>query len=258
MYMTVKRFCILLFAVTALMALSAFAVSAQSMGDEPEDGTEGPVAAISVAGDVDRNGKVEPADARQALRFAVGLDADLLPYCADADYDGDGAVTPEDARGILRRAVGLEDAEGPQPGNAGFDRDTAIAAVLREKYRSEVPDGLLHLQSYRLLAEETDRGGEVTVWLIVCHAVYRMSDGPEALECGFVPTAITFSPDGSGGHTVKAYWTPREGADHVSEVRAAFPAAAAEEALAAEKYARILLEDTREQAAEYLRHLGNS
>lgn len=61
-------------------------------------------------GDVDLDGKVSAADARLALRAAVGL----FPLTAGsdaflaADADGSGAVSAGDARSILRAAVGLE------------------------------------------------------------------------------------------------------------------------------------------------------
>lgn len=61
-------------------------------------------------GDVDGNGKVTVADARYALRQAVGL-IELAPTSknyAAADADRDGKVTVSDARLILRGAVGLE------------------------------------------------------------------------------------------------------------------------------------------------------
>ena len=59
-------------------------------------------------GDVNLDGTVTAADARYALRAAVGLETPdaLLKRLADAD--GDGAVTASDARRILRAAVKLE------------------------------------------------------------------------------------------------------------------------------------------------------
>lgn len=60
-------------------------------------------------GDLDNDGKISAADARIALRLAVGLDemTDSLAYAAD--IDGDNKVTAADARLLLRIAVGLED-----------------------------------------------------------------------------------------------------------------------------------------------------
>lgn len=61
-------------------------------------------------GDIDQNGKVTSADARLALRAAVGLEN--YPVGSEkfalADYDRNGKITSADARYILRLAVGLE------------------------------------------------------------------------------------------------------------------------------------------------------
>ena len=61
-------------------------------------------------GDVDNDGDVTAADARLALRAAVGLEdyaPQSLPFVR-ADYDKDGEITASDARMILRTAVALE------------------------------------------------------------------------------------------------------------------------------------------------------
>ena len=62
-----------------------------------------------VLGDVDIDGSVTAADARLALRAAVGLEnyksgSDKFKR---ADYDGSGVIEASDARSILRVAVGL-------------------------------------------------------------------------------------------------------------------------------------------------------
>ena len=67
-------------------------------------------------GDVDLNGKIEPADARLALRIAVkfepSITLDSVAYEAANVAEMDkGTVDPADARLILRKAVGFEDDE---------------------------------------------------------------------------------------------------------------------------------------------------
>ncbi|MCR5040950.1 MAG: dockerin type I repeat-containing protein, partial [Clostridia bacterium] len=64
-------------------------------------------------GDIDGDGTVTAADARLALRIAVGLEEVTLRQRAAGDVDLDGASTPADARLILRKVVGLE--EFPEP-----------------------------------------------------------------------------------------------------------------------------------------------
>ncbi len=65
---------------------------------------------LNGSGDVDGDGKVTAADARTALRAAVGIDDlnDLQKAAADAD--GDGKITAADARAILHKSVGGESA----------------------------------------------------------------------------------------------------------------------------------------------------
>mgnify|MGYP007101892316 CR=1 FL=1 len=70
-----------------------------------------PLAAVANAiGDVDGNGEVGTADARLALRAAIGLESYAKGSAAfkAADVDFNGAVETADARLILRAAIGLE------------------------------------------------------------------------------------------------------------------------------------------------------
>ncbi len=59
-------------------------------------------------GDVNGDGRIDPADARLALRISVGLSKVISSSYDAADYDSDGTVTAADARAILRKAVGLD------------------------------------------------------------------------------------------------------------------------------------------------------
>ena len=59
-------------------------------------------------GDIDKDGIVSAADARLALRAAVGLEKLTEEEKALADVDGISGITSADARLILRVAVGLE------------------------------------------------------------------------------------------------------------------------------------------------------
>ena len=69
-----------------------------------------------ITGDVDGSGEITPADARLALRIALGLmkdgDVDMTEEMqARADVDGKDGVQPADARLILRKSLGLVDPE---------------------------------------------------------------------------------------------------------------------------------------------------
>lgn len=63
-------------------------------------------------GDVDKNGKITPADARQILRFAASLDKYNDEQKLLADVISDGKITPSDARKALRIAASLEGSAG--------------------------------------------------------------------------------------------------------------------------------------------------
>lgn len=69
--------------------------------------TDGP-AKVACLGDIDCDGDIEPADARLALRYSVGLDDPSEQEELWANMDGDEEVEPADARTILRIAVGLD------------------------------------------------------------------------------------------------------------------------------------------------------
>ena len=119
--MTVKKWIAVLFTAAALMTL--LTVTALASGWWEGAATYAavyPGEPALVKGDTDRNGAVEAADARQALRFAVGLDPDLRPYLTGADYDGDSQLTSADARGILRCAVGLEGEAVPRADDGAY------------------------------------------------------------------------------------------------------------------------------------------
>lgn len=64
---------------------------------------------LGVPGDVDIDNVVSAGDARQALRFSIGLADPTAEELYMADVDGDLVITANDARTILRVAVGLDD-----------------------------------------------------------------------------------------------------------------------------------------------------
>ena len=83
----------------------------------PGNGPVFPTAPTPIAGDLDGSGALEPADARLALRYAVGLEPilEMQQTLYLVDRDGDGKATPADARLILRAAVGLDGFRLPDP-----------------------------------------------------------------------------------------------------------------------------------------------
>lgn len=140
--------------------------------------------------------------------------------------------------------------------------EKAILSVLNEKYnKAGKPDGLLHIENYYLLANETASGTPLkdnfghmqiaNVYLLVYHMKYSVNgDQLEEVEGDFVPTAITFSIDENGQYTLKEYWTPRNGANYEKDVRSKFPGSSATEALNTEKYAEELIKENWRLANE--------
>ncbi len=64
---------------------------------------------LCMPGDIDADGVISAADARLALRAAVGLESFDEAKKKTSDADCDGSITASDARMILRASVGLED-----------------------------------------------------------------------------------------------------------------------------------------------------
>ena len=84
--------------------------SVHKTGDRLPEGAEQPGPTFT-PGDVDGNGKVETADARYALRRAIGLEkyAEGSREFLACDVNRDGKAGTDDARYILRRSIGLKD-----------------------------------------------------------------------------------------------------------------------------------------------------
>jgi len=140
--------------------------------------------------------------------------------------------------------------------SANGNLETAISSVLNEKYNKEgKPDGLIHIETYKLLASSTASGTPLkgsswhmkiaNVYLLVYHMKYSVSGGQlEEVEGDFVPTAIAFAVNENGEYTLEDYWTPQTGANYEKDVRSKFPGEAADNALDAEKYAEDLIKES--------------
>lgn len=91
-------------------------------------------AARILLGDLNADGKLSAADARAALRLAVGADRMDLDLLLVGDVNGSGNVTAADARMILRCAVGLENFGGKT-----VEADIRPAASILDMLPSAVP-----------------------------------------------------------------------------------------------------------------------
>ncbi len=140
---------------------------------------------------------------------------------------------------------------------------TAISEVLKNAYRTESPDGLIHIENYYIISNLITSGtplegnsGHIkksTVYLLVYHAEYSVNGQTlTEAESGFVPTVISFGVDENNEHTPEEYWTPEPDKNSEKEVRDKFPEKAAEEALRPEKIAERLKKENQKMAYEYL------
>ena len=103
-----RALCLLL----TLSLLLGTAVAAFAADEEPKNPDDDAYVTSEdgcyLMGDIDLDGKTAAADARHALRAAVGLDELNEEEALRADLDNDEAVTASDARLILRLAVKLD------------------------------------------------------------------------------------------------------------------------------------------------------
>jgi len=173
----------------------------------------------------------------------------------------DDYFAPEDAVIVATRLF--------TPSSSENDLHTAISAVLKEKYCSDKPDGLIHAENYVLLANTEASGTPLkgnsghmktaTCYLLVYHMKYAVSgDHLEEVEGDFIPTAITFEVNENSQYSFKEYWTPRLGENYEEDVRAKFPGSSADEALNVEKYAEDLTKGSRRMATETWLNIQNN
>ena len=105
-------------------------------------------AAAFIPGDVNGDGSVSAADAREILRFCVGAHPMTGEIKILADIDGNGTVDAEDARLALLTAIGL--AQPP----AGRMRSSNIVGCTGKGYAIEAVDGKTYVDGI-LIANKT-------------------------------------------------------------------------------------------------------
>lgn len=140
--------------------------------------------------------------------------------------------------------------------------DAVLYYTLKDKYSSEKPDGLLHIQSYLLIGCDVksgtptvgnnDHAQEATAYLIVYNVKYKPGDTLEVVSREYVPTVITFSIEQNGEYKLKDYWIPRSGANYKTDIRSKFPAHYIDDALDFEQNKADLQSDNIAQAYAYL------
>ena len=131
--------------------------------------------------------------------------------------------------------------------------DEMIGQAVLEHYADTVQDGQIHVESHVILAQD-DNDGMLTVYLLVLQETYSVDGETLTLENGsYVPTAITFSIAASGDSPLE-YWEPSDGS-YSGDIRAKFPAAAADEALNDQDYIEDLKTECYLQAVEAMKRM---
>ena len=126
--------------------------------------------------------------------------------------------------------------------------DAAISKAVLDHYADAVQPGQIHVESHVLLAQDDSSADTITVYLLVLQETYSADGETLTMENGsYVPTAITFSLSTSSGPTPLEYWEPSDGS-YSDDIRAKFPAAAADEALNDQAYIDALRSACEEQA----------
>ena len=163
----------------------------------------------------------------------------------------------------IRAMLGLD---GGSMGSTGIDGitslDKAISQAVLDHYASDKPDGLIHVESHVLLANEgtksDDTASEETAYLLVLHQTYSTYSGVLEEKGGsYIPAAITFHVGELGGYTVKEYWEPRDGTYYASDIRSKFPGTSADDALHSQAYIEDLEAQCYQQALAYLSNTGS-
>lgn len=101
-----KKFFSLLIAAITICCLCTVSVMPAFAAEESPAKPEDPCVLF---GDADLDGEVDAADAREALRYSVGLETFTEKQIARADLNLDGKVKSADARSILRLSVELDE-----------------------------------------------------------------------------------------------------------------------------------------------------
>lgn len=147
-------------------------------------------------------------------------------------------------------------------------RDANSLEVMTENaipdgYDPNVPDGLIHVKSHIVLAEEnaistplwgkTERVTEKTLYLLTMHKSYNMSSGiPVEAGGSCSAAAVTFSVDAAGQYWLKEYWEPCDGEDYADAIRQRFPGDVAEIAMDLKSCEPQLNEACYRKACTYL------
>lgn len=144
--------------------------------------------------------------------------------------------------------------------------ETAVSAAVLEYHKPKDFDGLIRVESHKILAAESGGTADsnladiVVVYALVLYQAYSpyiySGDKLESEEGSYIPTALTFSVGEDGTYTLAEYWIPRDGSYYVDDIRNKFPKAAADEALNSQQYIDELSHECQEKALTLINEEG--
>jgi len=125
--------------------------------------------------------------------------------------------------------------------------DAAISDAIHARYKSDLPDGLIHVESHKILlngiacgvskeGEEELAINENILYLIVMYKTYAAYDGTlTEVESRVIPTYLRISQKGKGPYALEEYWEPRDGSLFHEDIYEKFPKETADQAINGQK-----------------------
>ena len=153
---------------------------------------------------------------------------------------------------------------------SGNDLNSAISAAIRHHYAPNKPDGLIHLESFKILAQQemsgTPKAGEnnhteiVTVYLLVLHNSFRPDTNPGqpvvVVGGDYIPTALTFRLN-DDAYVLEEYWEPRAGGNYTKDIKAKFPEEAEQQVWKDEEILNALQQENQKKLRAVLQEQGS-
>ena len=143
--------------------------------------------------------------------------------------------------------------------------DEAIQAAVQQHCLPSKPDGLIHVESSRILSQQEmsgtpkvdqdDHMEKVIVYLLVLHESFLPdSESTQSIEKvggDYIPTAVTFRLV-DGEYLLEEYWEPRNGSQYTDDIKSKFPEEAAQQIWEDEKILNDLQQVNQKQVQALL------
>ena len=197
---------------------------------------------------------------------AAGLSSNMEDY-----FQPEEAVLVDWTTGAVDSPVEDGSAAATQADPPVSALDAAISQAIRDQYKSDKPDGLIHTESHIILVNEAVSGtplagqtghiGEQTVYVYYLYQKFNVEGNSLKEGQGiFGQATITFEIDRNGEYTLKHFIKPESSVDHgvsySQELIQKFVAASEKIAENEETYNRQILDSCWQSAKEYIENLS--